>query len=113
MFIDCYLDFEGCSEQALRENIMRALEAENAKADVTFEKVPDEFVLSEGLIGLPCVRINGHEVDGGPEGPSVETLRAAIRDERNGGKIRRRQPGRETDTWPVVYWNCDTPEDLL
>jgi protein-disulfide isomerase len=62
MDIDCYLS-PGCgSEEALRENITRALAMEKIKAQVNVHRIDDAKALALGLTGSPAVFINGKEL---------------------------------------------------
>ena len=66
MKIDCYLS-PGCrSEEALRENITRALDMENVKAEVSFHRIDDEKATALGLSGSPSVFIDEREIQ--PQG---------------------------------------------
>jgi hypothetical protein len=66
MNIDCYLS-PGCgSEEALRENISRALALEKVEARVNFHRIDDAKALALGLTGSPSVFINGKELQ--PQG---------------------------------------------
>ena len=66
MKIDCYLSPECASEEALRENISRALAAEKVRADVNFHRIDDDKAVALGLSGSPSVFINGLELQ--PQG---------------------------------------------
>jgi len=62
MKIDCYLS-PGCgSEDALRENITRALVIEKIEAEVNFHRIDDAQAAALGLTGSPSVFINGKEL---------------------------------------------------
>jgi hypothetical protein len=64
--IDCYLS-PGCgSEEALRENITRALAREKVEARVNFQRINDAQAAALGLTGSPAVFINGKELQ--PQG---------------------------------------------
>ncbi len=66
MKIDCYLS-PGCgSEEALRENITRALVIEKIEAEVNFHRVDDAKAVALGLTGSPSVFIDGKELQ--PQG---------------------------------------------
>jgi hypothetical protein len=66
MKIDCYLS-PGCgSEEALRENITKALVIEKIEAEVIFHKVDDEKAIVLGLSGSPSVFIDDKELQ--PQG---------------------------------------------
>lgn len=66
MKIDCYLS-PGCgSEEALRENITRALVIEKIEAEVYFHRIDDEKAVALGLTGSPSVFIDGKELQ--PQG---------------------------------------------
>jgi hypothetical protein len=66
MRIDCYLSRECVSEEALRENIKRALAIENAEADLSFHRIDDSKAMPLGVTGSPSVFINGKELQ--PQG---------------------------------------------
>ena len=62
MKIDCYLS-KGCaSENALRENLNRALELEAVEAQVNFRRITDAEAADLGLKGSPSVLVNGEDV---------------------------------------------------
>jgi hypothetical protein len=66
MKIDCYLS-PGCgSEDALRENITRALLLEKIEAEVHFHRIDDAQAAALGLKGSPSVFIDGKELQ--PQG---------------------------------------------
>lgn len=66
MKIDCYLSPECASEEALRENISRALAIEKVKAKLTFHRIDDSKALALGITGSPSVFINEKELQ--PQG---------------------------------------------
>jgi hypothetical protein len=66
MKIDCYLSLDCGSEEALRENLARALDIENVRAEVHFRRIDDEKAVSLGLSGSPSMFINGKELQ--PQG---------------------------------------------
>lgn len=60
--IDCYIS-QGCSsEEALRENIKKALDLEGIEAEVNYHIITDEDAVKMGLKGSPSVLINGEEL---------------------------------------------------
>jgi len=60
--IDCYVS-QGCgSLEALKENIERALAAENIHAAVGIRLISDEKAAKLKLSGSPSVFINGREL---------------------------------------------------
>ena len=62
MKIDCYIS-QGCgSEEALKENIDRALVAEKIQAEVGIHRISDEKAAELKLSGSPSVFINGREL---------------------------------------------------
>ena len=62
MKIDCYIS-QGCgSEDALKENIDRALEAEKIQAEVNIHRIADEKAAGLKLSGSPSVFINDKEL---------------------------------------------------
>jgi hypothetical protein len=62
MKIDCYIS-QGCgSEEALKENIARALEAEGIHAEAGFHRISDEQAAKLKLSGSPSVFIDGKEL---------------------------------------------------
>ncbi len=66
MNIDCYLS-PGCgSEEALRENITRALALEKIEAEVRFFRIDDAKAVALGLTGSPSVFVDGKELQ--PQG---------------------------------------------
>jgi protein-disulfide isomerase len=66
MRIDCYLSPECASEEALRENITRALATEKVEAELNFHRIDDKKALALGITGSPSVFINGKELQ--PQG---------------------------------------------
>jgi len=57
----------GCgSEEALRENITRALAMEKVRAEVNYHRIDDEKALALGLSGSPSVFVDGREIQ--PQG---------------------------------------------
>lgn len=68
MKIDCYIS-KGCgSEEALKENIARALDAEKIHAEVGIHRLSDEKATELKLSGSPSVFIDGKELQ--PQGIS-------------------------------------------
>jgi hypothetical protein len=66
MKIDCYLS-AGCgSEDALKENIRRALDAGGRAASVRFHRIDAAEAMKSGLTGSPSVFIDGRELQPGP-----------------------------------------------
>ncbi len=62
MKINCYIS-HGCgSEEALKENIARALEAEKVHAEVIIHRICDEKAVELKLSGSPSVFIDGKEL---------------------------------------------------
>jgi protein-disulfide isomerase len=66
MKIDCYLSPECASEEALRENIVRALAIEKVEAEVKLQRIDDNQARALGVTGSPSVFINGKELQ--PQG---------------------------------------------
>jgi hypothetical protein len=66
MRIDCYLSPECASEEALRENIKRALAIEKMEADFSLHRIDDNRAMALGVTGSPSVLINGKELQ--PQG---------------------------------------------
>ncbi len=66
MRIDCYLSPGCASEEALRENIKRALTIEKVEADVSLHRIDDNKAMALGVTGSPSVFINGKELQ--PQG---------------------------------------------
>ena len=62
MKIDCYLSPECASEEALRENITRALAIEKLEAELSIHRIDDEKAIALGLTGSPSVFINKKEL---------------------------------------------------
>ena len=66
MKIDCYIS-EGCgSEEALKENITAALEAEKIHADVGIHRISNGNAAELKLSGSPSIFIDGKELQ--PQG---------------------------------------------
>lgn len=66
MKIDCYIS-QGCgSEKALKENIARAMEAENICAEVCVHRIDDAKAIELKLSGSPSIFIDGKELQ--PQG---------------------------------------------
>ena len=62
MKIDCYIS-QGCgSEDALKENIARALEAEKIHVEIGIHRISDEKAAELKLKGSPSVFIAGREL---------------------------------------------------
>ena len=62
MKVECYIS-QGCgSEAALKENIDRALEAENIQAQVIVRRIDHEKAAALKLGGSPSVFIDGREL---------------------------------------------------
>jgi protein-disulfide isomerase len=66
MRIDCYLSPECASEEALRENITRALAIEKVEAEPSLHRLDDSEAMALGVTGSPSVFINGKELQ--PQG---------------------------------------------
>ncbi len=66
MRINCYLSPECASEEALRENINRALAFEKVEAEVNVQRIDDNKAMALGVTGSPSVFINGREMQ--PQG---------------------------------------------
>ncbi|OGP89039.1 MAG: hypothetical protein A2031_01840 [Deltaproteobacteria bacterium RBG_19FT_COMBO_43_11] len=66
MKIDCYFSPECASEEALRENITRALAIEKLEAELSIHRIDDEKAIALGLTGSPSVFINKKELQ--PQG---------------------------------------------
>jgi hypothetical protein len=62
MKIDCYLSRGCASENALRENLNKALGLEAVEARVNFRRITDEEAEDLGLKGSPSVLIDGKDV---------------------------------------------------
>ncbi len=62
MKIDCYMSLRCGSEDALRENISKALELEGFNADVNFYRITEDEAKTLGLKGSPSVLINGKDI---------------------------------------------------
>jgi hypothetical protein len=66
MKIDCYIS-QGCgSEEALKENLARALEAEKIHAEVGIHRISNEKAEELKLSGSPSIFIDGRELQ--PQG---------------------------------------------
>ena len=66
MKIDCYLSPGCASEEALRENITRALAIEKLEAVMSIHRIDDDKAIAFGLSGSPSVFIDGKELQ--PQG---------------------------------------------
>jgi protein-disulfide isomerase len=66
MKIDCYLSPACASEEALRENITRALAIEKIEAQLNLHRIDDEKAIALGISGSPSIFINGKELQ--PQG---------------------------------------------
>ena len=66
MRIVCYLSPGCASEEALRENIERALAMEKLEADLSIHRIDDKQAAALGLSGSPSVLIDGKELQ--PQG---------------------------------------------
>jgi len=66
MRIDCYLVLQNVLEEALRENIKRALAIEKVEADVSLNRIDDNKAMALGVSGSPSVFISGKELQ--PQG---------------------------------------------
>lgn len=66
MKIDCYLSPECGSEEALRDNITRALAIEKVEAELSLHRIDDDKAMALGMTGSPSVFINGKELQ--PQG---------------------------------------------
>ena len=66
MKIDCYLSPGCASEEALRENIKRALAIEKLEAVMSIHRIDDDKAIAFGLSGSPSVFIDGKELQ--PQG---------------------------------------------
>lgn len=60
--IDCYLSSKCASEDALRNNIQKALTQESIDAEVNFYRIDKMNASSLGLKGSPSVLINGKDI---------------------------------------------------
>ncbi len=60
--IDCYLSPECATEQALKNNIALALDAENMQAELSINRLDDDQAIALGVTGSPSVFINGREL---------------------------------------------------
>jgi hypothetical protein len=67
MKIDCYLSPECPTEEALRENITRALAIEKVAAELSLHRIDDDKAMALGLTGSPSVFINGKELQPQPQ----------------------------------------------
>ncbi len=62
MKIDCYMSLRCGSEDALRNNIFKALKLEGIDGEVNFYRITDEEAKNLGLRGSPSVLINGKDI---------------------------------------------------
>lgn len=60
--IDCYLSLTCGSEDALRENIAKALLFEKVSADIHFYRIHENEAALLGLHGSPSVLLNGKDI---------------------------------------------------
>lgn len=62
MKIDCYIS-QGCSsEEALKENIARALESEKIHAELGIHRISNEKAAELKINGSPSIFIDGKEL---------------------------------------------------
>jgi hypothetical protein len=66
MKIDCYISLGCGSEEAVKENITRALEAEKIPAEIGVHRISDEEAAELKLSGSPSIFIDGEELQ--PQG---------------------------------------------
>lgn len=62
MKIDCYISTHCGSNEALRENIKKALELEAVEAEVNFYVTNGTEAMRLGLMGSPSLFINGIDI---------------------------------------------------
>lgn len=62
MKIDCYMSLRCGSEDALRENISKALELEKISAEVNFFRITEDEAKALGLKGSPSILIDGKDI---------------------------------------------------
>jgi len=62
MRIDCYLDQDCASEEALRKNINTALRLEAVQADVSFTRLTQARAEELGIKGSPSVHVDGKDI---------------------------------------------------
>ena len=62
MKIDCYLSLTCNSEDALKENVLKALDLEDLKADLNFYRIDEMEANRLGLRGSPAVLINDEDI---------------------------------------------------
>jgi len=63
MKIECYISLGCGSEEALRENVKKAVELEGSAAEIIFRRITDEEASALGLNGSPSVFINGKDIE--------------------------------------------------
>jgi hypothetical protein len=63
MKIECYMSVRCGSEEALRNNVSKAVELEGVRAQVLFRRLGDEEAASLGLRGSPSVLIDGQDIE--------------------------------------------------
>ncbi len=61
--IDCYVAISCGSENALRENILQALDLEKARGEVSFHRIDEARAESLGIHGSPSIFVEGEEVE--------------------------------------------------
>ncbi|MEW6569749.1 MAG: hypothetical protein AB1390_01035 [Nitrospirota bacterium] len=62
MKIDCFLSPGCASEEALRNNIKRALTLEHVEAEVNFRRIAEKEAEHLNLRGSPSILINGNDI---------------------------------------------------
>ena len=62
MIIDCYISESCSSEDALRRNVMEALELAAVDAPVNFRIINETEAKRLGLMGSPSIMINGKDI---------------------------------------------------
>ncbi len=60
--IDCYFSSNCPTEEALKTNIILAIEKENKQADLKFHRITQEEAISLKVSGSPSIFINGKEL---------------------------------------------------
>lgn len=61
--IDCYMSLSCGSEDALRENILTALDLEKTRGEVKFHRIDEARAEALGIHGSPSIFVEGGEVE--------------------------------------------------
>ncbi len=61
--IGCYLSMSCGSEDALRENILKALDLEKTRGELRFHRIDETRAQALGIHGSPSIFVGGEEVE--------------------------------------------------